>query len=289
VALAFQPYAVFIVNFLSPLRAFFFLTGGLSMGLGEAPSKIIEHRISSPYQASETTLRVLSPDQIVEGRLYRTLYVLPVREESDERHGQGLQEIRDLDIPNRYDVICIAPAFSEMPWYNDHASDSERQDESHLLKTIIPFVEANYPVRTDAEGELLLGFSKSGWGALSLLLRHPDTFGKAAAWDTGIRVDLGPIEEADRTERMMQFWGSAENFAHYRLSNLVKSHGSKLGPNARIFYYVPAGVRAAGGAKLHQLMIENELPHRYLFEPPRRHSWTSGWIPESVEFLLQGN
>ncbi|MEJ6603542.1 MAG: hypothetical protein QNL51_13350 [Opitutaceae bacterium] len=152
------------MNFLSPFRAISFLAVGGSMGFGEMPSEIIEHRISSPYQASETTLRVLSPDQIVEGRLYRTLYVLPVREESDERHGQGLQEIWDLDIPNRYDVICIAPAFSEMPWYNDHASDSERQDESHLLKTIIPFVEANYPVRTDAAGKLLLGFSKSGWG-----------------------------------------------------------------------------------------------------------------------------
>jgi hypothetical protein len=275
------------VKFFSPLSASIFLTVGVSLGLGETAREIVEHRISSPYQAGDTTLRVLLPDRIVEGRHYRTLYVLPVREESDERHGQGLQEVRDLDIANRYDVICIAPAFFQMPWYNDHASDSKRQDESYFLKTVIPLVEENYPVRTDAEGKLLLGFSKSGWGAISLLLRHPDTFGKAAAWDTGIRVDLGPMEEGDRSERVMKFWGGEENFARYRLSNLVDSPGSKLGPDARIFYYVPAGVRAPGGAALHQQMIENEVPHRYLFEPPRRHSWTSGWIPEAVDFLLE--
>jgi hypothetical protein len=277
----------FKLNLLSPIAALLSVTMMASFGHGQEIGRIIEHRIPSPYQADETTLRILLPDQMVEGRHYRTLYVLPVRAESDERHGQGMIEIRDLDIPNRYDVICIAPAFTNMPWYNDHASDLRRQDESHLLKTVLPFVEANYPVRTDAGGRLLLGFSKSGWGAASLLLRHPKVFGKAAAWDTGIRVDLGPMQAADRAERIIQFWGTAENFARYRLSNLVKSHGDGLGESARLFYYNPAGGRAAGGVKLHELMVAENLPHRYVFEPPRRHSWTSGWIPEAVEFLLQ--
>lgn len=254
--------------------------------VGQPGGSIIEHRIPSPHQAGDTTVRILLPDTMVEGKRYPTLYVLPVRPESDERHGQGLTEIRRLNIQNRYDVICIAPGFSEMPWYNDHASDPQRWDESHFLKTVLPFVEANYPLRSDGEGRFLLGFSKSGWGAISLLLRYPESFAKAAAWDTGIRVDLGPMEPADRAERMIGFWGSAENFERYRLSNLIKTHGADLGAEARLLYYSPAGARASGGARFHQLMVEAEVPHRYVFEPARKHSWESGWIPEAVAFLL---
>jgi hypothetical protein len=253
---------------------------------GQSESAIIEHRIASPHQAGDTTVQILVPDTLKAGKRYRVLYVLPVRPESDERHGQGLEEVRKHDIHNRYDVICIAPAFSEMPWYNDHATNPRRQDERHLLQTVLPFVEAEYPLRDDANGRYLLGFSKSGWGAISLLLKYPDIFGKAAAWDTGIRIDMGPMEEDDRMERIVNFWGSERNFEQYRLSNLVKTHGAGLGAEARIFYFNPAGVRAEGGARFHQLLMKEAIPHRYVFEPARRHSWQSGWIPEAVAFLL---
>jgi len=283
-----HPLFLFTISFrrLVSIPQFLCFVALANFTVGQPGGGIIEHRIPSPHQAGDTTVRILLPDMMVEGKRYPTLYVLPVRAESDGRHGQGLTEIRRLNIQNRYDVICIAPGFSEMPWYNDHALDPLRWDESHFLKTVLPFVEANYPVRSDGESRFLLGFSKSGWGAISLLLRYPEFFAKAAAWDTGIRVDLGPMEPTDRVERMIGFWGSAENFERYRLSNLIKTHGADLGAEARLLYYSPAGVRAMGGARFHQLMVEAEIPHRYVFEPARRHSWESGWIPEAVAFLL---
>jgi hypothetical protein len=253
---------------------------------GQAESAEIEHRIPSPYQAGDTSIRILLPDTMEEGKRYRALYVLPVRPEDDERHGQGLEEVRRLDIHNQFEVICITPAFSATPWYNNHATDPQRQDEKHFLETVLPFVEAEYPLRQDADGRLLLGFSKSGWGAISLLLKYPEMFGKVAVWDTGIRADTGPLEETDRNQRVQDFWGSAENFERYRLSNLVKIHGSKLGPETRLLYYVPVGNRALGGARFHQFLVEKNIPHRYVFEPRRRHSWESGWMPEAVAFLF---
>ena len=131
---------------------------------GQAESAVIEHRIPSPYQAGDTSIRILLPDTMEEGKRYRALYVLPVRPEDDERHGQGLEEVRRLDNHNQFEVICITPAFSATPWYNNHATDPQRQDEKHFLETVLPFVEAEYPLRQDADGRLLLGFSKSGWG-----------------------------------------------------------------------------------------------------------------------------
>ena len=82
----------------------------------------------------------------------------------------------------------MAPTFSHLPWYADHPTDPDIRQESYLLEVVIPFIEANYPARADRRGRLLLGFSKSGWGAYSLLLRHPDVFGKAAAWDAPLMM-----------------------------------------------------------------------------------------------------
>ena len=241
-------------------------------------------RVTSPHQARETGLRVLLPDDFDVRRRYRTLFVLPVHEEGVHEHGDGMLEIRKLGFHNQHQLICVAPSFTSKPWYADHDRNRQKQDESHLLKTVIPFVEEQFPV--SGERRLLIGFSKSGWGAATLLLRHPDTFHRAVAWDIGIRVDTGPINEVERAERIARDFGSPENFEAYRLSNLIKRRGKSLGDRARLFYYSTEGRRALGGIEIHRLLVENGVPHRYLMEPRRKHAWGSGWIPAAIAFLV---
>ena len=141
-------------------------------------------------------------------------------------------------------------------------------------------------MQANTNGRLLVGFSKSGWGALSLLLRNPTVFHRAAAWDTGIRVDTGPMSKEERAERIALDWGSAENFETHRLSTLINTRGRELGSEARLFYFNTAGKRATGGVEIHRLLVENQIPHRYVLEPHRRHSWDSGWMPEAIAFLV---
>lgn len=244
------------------------------------------HRVKSSFQAGETAIRVLLPGAIDQLDSYRVLYVLPVVEKDNRRHGDGLLEIQKYGFHNTHNLVCVAPEFTEKPWFADHDRNPQMRDESYFLKVVIPLIEAEYPVQREKEGRLLIGFSKSGWGAFSLLLRNPERFYRAAGWDTGIRVDMGPIEETDRAERISQNFGSLENFEKYRISTLVKKRGKALGAEARIFYYNTEGKRALGGEGIHRLMVELEIPHRYLFEPKRPHRWDSGWIPQAVEFLV---
>ncbi len=258
-----------------------------SLGSSQIADGFIEHSLVSPHQAGDTTLRILLPDDLESGKRYRVLYVLPVHEEGVETHGDGLEEMRKLGYHNQYNLICVAPAFTAKPWFADHDLNPQKRDESHMLKTVLPFVEEHYPVRVGAKGRLLIGFSKSGWGSLSLLLRNPEVFHKAAAWDSGIRVDTGPIEEQDRAERIARDWGTLANFDKYRLSSLIKTRGSDLGDQARLFYFSTEGKRALGGVAIHQLLVEREIPHRYVFEPHRVHRWDTGWIPEAVAFLVE--
>jgi hypothetical protein len=244
------------------------------------------HRIASIHQAGPTTLRILLPDNFDAKKQYRALYVLPVHEEGVSRHGDGLVEVKKHDYHNKHQLICVAPGYTSKPWFADHDLNPQKQDESHLLKTVIPFVEKRYPVRTDGEGRLLIGFSKSGWGALALLLRNPQLFYRAAGWDIGIRADTGPVTENERAQRIAREWGTVKNFEANRISNLVKTKGRELGNEARLFYFSTEGTRAIGGVEIHRLLVENKIPHRYVMEPYRKHSWDSGWIPEAMAFLI---
>lgn len=124
------------------------------------------------------------------------------------------------------------------------------------MKTVIPFIDGIAPTLKSKEGRLLIGFSKSGWGALTLLLRNPQVFGKAVGLDIGIRIDTGDFEPSKKEEKIERDFGTNANFKKYRISTLLREKGSQLGNEERIFYYNVEGNRGFGGAKIHQLMVD---------------------------------
>src|SRR5262245_35211441 len=192
--------------------------GGEGVKVSEAKKDeggFLVHEVRSPYQAGTTQIRVLVPDRLEKEKRYPVVFVLPVEAGSESRFGDGLKEVHKRDLHNKHKAIFVAPTFSHLPWYADHPTKAEVRQESYLLKVVVPFVEKSYPVRAEAGGRLLLGFSKSGWGAYSLLLRHPDIFGKAAAWDAPLLMDQpGPYDSGD-------IFGTQENFEGYRITRLL--------------------------------------------------------------------
>ncbi len=186
------------------------------------------HRVESPYQDGATKIKLLLPETLTPGHCYPVIYVLPVEAGDEHRYGDGLLEVKRHDPHNRRQAIFVAPTFSQLPWYADHPSDAGIRQESHLLKVVLPAVERSYPVLAEPRGRLLLGFSKSGWGAWSLLLRHGDIFGRAAAWDAPLQMDAvgnfgsGPI------------FGTPENFERYQITRLLAHRGGRARPAAAI-------------------------------------------------------
>lgn len=237
------------------------------------------HTLRSEYQAGPTRVRVLLPDTIEKGKHYSALYVLPVEAGGGTRWGDALAEVRRGDLHNKHGLICVFPEFSHLPWFADHASDATIRQESYFLRDVLPLVEKIYPVKTGKAGGLLVGFSKSGWGAWSLLLRHPDTFARAAAWDaplTKARPDqfgMGPI------------FGSQENFEKYKITTLLKQHAELLRPHKRLGLFGYGGFRTHH-EQMHRRLDELKIPHAYADGPQRKHDWHSGWLAEAVEFLV---
>ncbi|HEY1768009.1 MAG TPA: hypothetical protein VGG26_10150, partial [Terracidiphilus sp.] len=142
--------------------------------------------VRSAYQGEKTqVVRILEPTHPAPGEPRRLLYVLPVEAGVDRltsTWSDGLEELRLLDVPNRFNMTLIAPSFNYEPWYGDNVTDPTHRMESFIVKDLVPFGDSfahdSHPER------LLVGFSKSGNGVLLLILRNPTVFTAAAAWDS---------------------------------------------------------------------------------------------------------
>jgi enterochelin esterase-like enzyme len=167
-----------------------------------------------------------------------------------------------------------------LPWYCDHPTDSTIRQESYFMNAVVPFIEKNYPANTKPDSRLLLGFSKSGWGAWSLLLRHPESFGRAAAWDAPMMTEqLGKYGTTP-------VFGTQENFEKYRITDLLRTNGHLLGTNKRLIL-TGQGNFQPEHERVHALMNDLKIPHEYRAGELRKHDWHSGWVPEAVELLLE--
>jgi hypothetical protein len=252
---------------------------------GEAPAEIsaakpdgdgiLVHNVKSAFQAGTTQIRVFLPDSLDQAKRYPVIYVLPVEAGNEAHYGHGLLEVKKNDLANRYKTIFVAPTFSQLPWYADHPSDPEIRQETYLLSVVLPYVEKNYPVREGAGGRLLMGFSKSGWGAFSLLLRHPDLFSKAAAWDAPLMMDW-PSQYGS-----MPIFGTKENFAQYQITALLRKRAEDLGSDKRLILMGYGNFRRETD-DAHALMDRLKIAPG----PERKHEWGSGWVPEAVKLLL---
>jgi hypothetical protein len=240
---------------------------------------LLVHSVRCAFEAGTTSVRVLLPNSLDPAKSYPVVYVLPVEAGDEQKYGDGLLEAKRADLQNKYRAIFVAPTFSHLPWYADHPTDPEIRQESYFLKVVLPLVERTYPARRDAGGRLLVGFSKSGWGAYSLLLRHPDVFAKAAAWDAPLMMDApgkfgsGPI------------FGARENFERYRISRLLAERAEELNSRRRLILLGYGNFRDdCLGADA--LMRSLKVDHEFRDGPRRAHTWSSGWLPQAVEMLF---
>lgn len=238
------------------------------------------HTVRSSYQAEPTGIRVLLPDKVAVNQRYPVVYVLPVEAARGNRYGDGLIEVKTHDLHNKHQAIFVAPTFTQLPWYADHPDDQRIQQETYFVKVVVHVVEQNYPAVQKAESRLLLGFSKSGWGAWSLLLRYPETFGRAAAWDAPLMMtDIGKYGNRP-------IFGTQANFLKYRLTDRIRAQAKLLREKPRLILTgYAAGFRQEHIA-MHNLLKELRILHEHRDGPQRKHEWHSGWVPEAVELLL---
>lgn len=241
-----------------------------------------QYTVRSDRQMYETTIRVLEPENLAEIENPRILYLLPSGPELSHRSGDGLDEVLREGLHERYGLVAVAPTFSDWPWMTDLPDRQMFQQVLYFLEDVVGFIDRQYP----GLPRLLVGYSKGGSAALQLLLRYPEMFRAAAAFDSPIMK-----EQPDQWE-MPYYWPNPEHFRDFAIPHLLRTKGQQLGPAARIalFGYGNFGKNApewtydhlsAG----HELLDQLAIRHLYSNDTKREHRWDSGWLPEAVAAL----
>ena len=238
------------------------------------------HRVETEYQGDGAEIRVLLPDKMEVGKRYPVVFVLPVEAKNGSQYGNGLSEIKKHDLHNKFGVICVEVLFSHLPWYADHSTDVKIRQETYFLKVVLPFLEKHYPVMNTRAGRLLLGFSKSGWGEFSLLLRHPEIFEKAAAWDAPLMMAM------PNKYGMADIFGTQENFEKYQISKLLEARARTLGKEPRLAIMGYANFQTHH-KDVHALMGRLDIAHEYRDVKTPPHTWHSGWVEPAMQWLSQ--
>lgn len=239
------------------------------------------HRVVSSLQSGPTQIRVVVSPGVEPSARAPTVYVLPVEANRETRYGDGLQEILDRKLHLRHRAIYVAPTFAQLPWYADHPTRSDLRQERYFVEVVMPHVERAYPAIRERRGRLLLGFSKSGWGAWTLLLRHPETFERAAAWDAPLQMDRPGRYGSG------EIFGDDATFQQYRVTELLRKNGDALrvGGLSRLILTGYDNFRG-DHVQTHAFLEELRIPHQYQDGPRRAHDWHSGWVAESLDALL---
>ena len=129
-------------------------------------------------------------------------------------------------------------------------------------------------------GDCCSGFSKSGWGAFSLLLRRPDVFSKAAAWDA-------PLMMAQPNRfGMGEIFGTQANFEKYQITSLLEKNSRALQDSDRLILLGFGSFRDQH-VQAHALMKKLGIRHEYRDGPQRKHDWHGGWVAEAAELLVR--
>ncbi len=244
--------------------------------------------VTSVFQgATPTVVRVLEPSNPVAGKPRRFLYVLPVEagvSTLGSTWSDGLEELRLLDVPNRFNVTLIAPSFNIEPWYGDHATDPDRRLESFILEDLVPFGDSFAAAGTVPQ-RWAIGFSKSGNGVLTLMLRNPNVFSAGAAWDAPAQIT--DMANPPCPCQLTANFGTQANFNRYIIPTLVAGNAAPFRGTNRIWISGDQSAWTSQMFQLHDQMVQAGILHTWVPGGTRAHSWNSGWLDGAVTSLDQ--
>ncbi len=239
--------------------------------------------VTSQFQGSQPLIvRVLEPTNPAPGRPRRLLYVLPVEAgvtNQGSQFGDGLEELRLLDVPNRFNMTLIAPSFGYEPWYGDHATDQTKWMETFIVRELVPWGDSFLPAGATPQ-RFLIGFSKSGNGVLFSIFRHPNIFSAAAAWDSPAQLN-----DITTFPGLPLNFGSQTNYNLYFVPALVAGDAHPFTSSNRLWISGDQSVWTADMDQLHSQLTAAGIPHTWVAGGDRVHSWSSGWLDGAIAAL----
>ena len=173
---------------------------------------------------------------------------------------------------NQYNATIIEPIFPIDPWYADNATDATINYETFMATLLPAWVDSNFAT-SGTEDDLLIGFSKSGYGALDLLFKHPAVFDAAAAWD--FPADMTAYSNYGASGN----YGTDSNFQNnYRLTGtFIDTWKAPFTTQDRI-WISGYDVFQTDVSDFDALLTSHGVLHTLSTQTYDAHNWSSGWL-----------
>ncbi|MDO8368280.1 MAG: alpha/beta hydrolase family protein [Saprospiraceae bacterium] len=212
---------------------------------------------------------VVAPESYhVTGKPYPVLYLL---------HGHGgnfagwlTDAPQLLQHADQYQMLIVCPDGGYDSWYLDSPVDSSMRYETYISKEVVGFIDYYYNTRRERSGRAIAGLSMGGHGAISLAIKHMETFGAAGSMAGGL--DLRPFRKNDWDlkgvlgEPLIN-WKNWEEASAVNLIERVKGRED-------LQLMIDCGLGdffLETNREMHRRLLEANIPHEYI-ERPGEHN-----------------
>ena len=133
------------------------------------------------------------------------------------------------------EAILVFPDGKSDSMWSD-SKDRTIQVETNIIKEIIPYVDANYRTRPNAQNRFIQGFSMGGFGALKLITKYPELFNKAMIIDGALHT--WPTISAIRPGITSKIFSNNENYFNEtsNAENFLNQNMDLFMSEARLFF-----------------------------------------------------
>jgi len=244
----------------------------------------------------------LPPDYAASGRRYPVVYLLHGYTDDEsawiqwgEVAATADQAIADRRIPP---MIIVMPD-GGVTWYVNDFADKVRFGDM-FIEEFIPHIDAAYRTRADRSYRGIAGLSMGGWGSLTNVLRHPETFSACAAFSSAVWTEKDMAEmPAERYDRMFAALfgprpeGGAEPPEAFKKLNPLTLVATLPEEQLRtVRYYLDCGdddFLIEANMALHAVLLKRKIPHEFRVRDGGHtwFYWRTG-IVDGLIFLGQG-
>lgn len=210
----------------------------LILSLPSRASEVVTREFSSPTLKRSWAYNVYLPTHYqTSGLAYPVLYLL---------HGRGndyREWVGEGHIQSTVDALIareeIPAAIIVMPdggnsWYVDR----DEPMETALMQDLRDEIETNFRALRTRGGRLIGGFSMGGYGALRLVLKHPEQFAAAALLSPAI---YDPVPPKDSSARQPGVFGAPFDERVWRSLNYPALWSAYLAKKTPVPMYINSG------------------------------------------------
>lgn len=182
-------------------------------------------------------------------------------------------------LADQYNMIIVMPEGETFGWYLDSPFDPNNKFETHIIKEVIPKIDATYRTVKSNKGRVITGLSMGGHGAMYLSTRHPDMFCAAGTMSGAMDMNYTKFRvnedfQKSLKDRFQKLLGTSDVSNEVYVNNSIVNMTETIKKNG-LATIIDCGVDdflIEANRELHRRLVYNNTPHDYT-EHPGGHTW----------------